>query len=147
MKTQVSILVKNESLLSRAMTLMWFINIFKKMSVEVYIDSMENKQLLQARNEPYLIDLQPGQHEIMFADPKSHSKAVTRGLTGAILGAGLTGGLGGSLIGGAVMGYESASNTSIKDNVVSFALNEGDVLKLSVQAKSNGSVKIKILDK
>ena len=30
MKTQVSILVKNESLYSRFMSFMWFINIFKK---------------------------------------------------------------------------------------------------------------------
>ena len=31
MKTQISILVKNESLMSRFMSFLWFINIFKKM--------------------------------------------------------------------------------------------------------------------
>ena len=147
MKTQVSILVKNESLFSRAMTLMWFVNIFKKMSVDVYIDSMENKMTLKAQNEPYLIDVEPGQHEIMFMDPKAGSKAVSRGITGAFLGAGIMGGAGGSLLGGAMMGYESASNTSVKDNVISFALNEGDLMEISVQCKSNGSVKLKVLNK
>ena len=147
MKTQVSILVKNESLFTRFFSFLWFINIFKKMPIEIYIDSMEDKMVLKASNEPYLIDVEPGQHEILFVDPRAGSKAVMKGLTGAILGASVMGGAGGSFIGGAVMGYESASNTSIKNNVVSFTLNEGDVIKLSAKPKHNGNVKIKVLNK
>ena len=145
MKTQVSILVKNESLFSRAMTLLWFINIFKKMPVDVYIDSEDNKQTLKPSKEPYLIDLEPGQHEILFADPKAKQKAVSQALTGAILGASMAGAGGGSMLGGAAMGYDSAYDGTVRNGVVRFTLNEGDTLKLRVKNKRNGSVKVKVL--
>lgn len=145
MQTQVSILVKNESLFSRFFSILWFINIFKKMSVEAYLDSENNKMVLKARNEPYLIDVTPGQHQLLFSDPRAGSKAVFKGLTGAFLGAAFAGAAGGSMIGGASIGYEDASGGTVKDNVVSFTLVDGDLLKLSVKPKHNGSVKVKIL--
>lgn len=71
MKTQVSIYVKNASIFSRLWSFLWFINIFKKMSVNAYIDSKDTPpQRLKARSEPYLIDLAPGSHTIVFADPR-----------------------------------------------------------------------------
>ena len=146
MRTQVSILVKNESLFTRFFSFLWFVNIFKKMPIEIYIDSMEEKMVLKASNEPYLIDIEPGKHEILFVDPRAGSKAVMKGLTGAILGVGFMGGAGGSFIGGAVMGYESASNTTVKNNVASFEIKEGDLMKFSAKPKHNGSVKIKLLN-
>lgn len=145
MKTQVSILVKNESIVSRFFSFLWFINIFKKMSVEVYIDSMEHKFVFKARKNPYRINVAPGSHEMMFVDPRAGSKAAFKGITGAIFGAAMSGAGGGSMIGGAAMGYDDWSGTSVKDNIVSFTLNEGDILKLSVKPKHNGSVKVKLL--
>lgn len=147
MKTQVSILVKNESLFSRFFSILWFINIFKKMSVEVYIDSMDNQRTLKASAEPYLIDMEPGEHQMLFSDPRAASKAAFKGLTGAFLGMAAAGAAGGSMLGGAAMGYDDASGGSVKDNVVSFTLREGDVLKISAQPKHNGSVKVKLLKK
>lgn len=145
MKTQVSILVKNESLTSRFFSFLWFINIFKKMSVEVYLDTMDNKRVLKASKEPYLIDVEPGEHELLFADPRAGSKAAFKGVTGAIFGASIAGASGGSMIGGAAMGYDDASGDSVKDNIVSCMLKEGDVLRISAKPKHNGSVKVKIL--
>ena len=69
--------VKNESFFSRMYSFLWFINIFKKMSVAVIIDGdTENPHILQARKEPYLLDITPGQHEILFTDPRAASKSA-----------------------------------------------------------------------
>lgn len=145
MKTQVSILIKNESLFSRAMTLLWFINIFKKMPVDVYIDSEDNKYTLKPNKTPYLIDLEPGEHEILFADPKAKQKAMTKALTGALLGATMAGAGGGSMLGGAAVGYDAAYDGTVRNGAVRFKLNEGDTLKLCAKNKGNGSVKVKVL--
>ena len=77
MKTQESILVKNESLFSRLFSLLWFVNIFKKMSVQVTIGNDQvNAKTLQASNEPYLIDVTPGSHEFLFTDCRAAGKAA-----------------------------------------------------------------------
>lgn len=90
MKTQVSILVKNESLYSRCMSFLWFINIFKKMSVQVWIDqdpetARTPTKTLKASKEPYEIDLEPGPHTLYFTDPRAGSKAAFRKFTGPSL--------------------------------------------------------------
>ncbi len=84
MQTQISILVKNEALLSRFMSFLWFINIFKKMSVTVWIDD-DNvpPTVLKPRKMPYLIDVEPGYHAILVTDPRAKSKQVMRAVTGA----------------------------------------------------------------
>ncbi len=145
MKTQVSILVKNESLFSRFMSFLWFINIFKKMSVNVFIDSEDNMQTLKASKEPYLIDLEPGEHQLLFTDPRAKSKARMKAVTGAFLGATASGAFGGSFLDGAVMGYDGAYDGTVRNGVIAFTLNEGDVLKLWCKPKSNGSVKVKVI--
>lgn len=147
MQTQISVLVKNESLLSRFMSWMWFINIFKKMSVNCFLDGSEEAQVLKARKEPYLIDVEPGVHEIMFTDPRAKSKNAFRSATGALVGGafGLAAG-GSSAISGAMIGAQDA-RTAIHDSAVQCTLQEGDVLRLSVKPKNNGSVKVKVLKK
>lgn len=152
MKTQISILVKNESLLSRFYTLFWFINIFKKMSVEVFIDSTSSKMVLKAQKDPYLIDVTPGQHQLMFADPRADNKAkydsFTKGFYGATFGAFVSGVSGGSVVDGAVSGFDQwkgVGKSLVRDGFVSVTLNDGDVLKLSAQPKRNGSVMVTVL--
>ena len=147
MNTQVSIKVKNASIISRCMSLLWFINIFKKMSVDAYIDSQDAKPMrLKARSDPYVIDLTPGVHTIAFVDPQAGMKKMTRWMTGAFIGfsAGLSGSMNGAMVAGSSLGDAFAGNT-IRENGVQFSLNEGDVLKIQVQPKSSGSVKIKFL--
>lgn len=147
MKTHISILVKNESLFSRFMSFLWFINIFKKMSVNVWIDddSVE-PSVLKANKEPYLFDVEPGHHSILVTDPRAKSKQAFKAVTGAFVGGAM--GLGvGSGMAGAAAGADLFSGSVVRDNIVECNLNEGDVLKISVKPKNNGSVKIKILKK
>ena len=147
MKTQVSIYVKNASILSRLWSFLWFINIFKKMSVDAYIDTKDTPpQRLKARSEPYLIDLAPGSHAIVFVDPKAGEKKLARWFTGAFLGfsGGLVGSMDDALAAGSAWGNAFAGNQA-HDNAVQFSLREGEVLKIQVQPKLNGSVKTKFL--
>lgn len=142
MKTQLSILVKNESLFSRFYSFLWFINIFKKMSVVVCIDGDQaNAKTLKASKEPYLIDVTPGQHQILITDPRAGNKQAFKAFSGAVVG---------SIFSIATDGVIDSSDfasegSTIRDGVVQCVLNEGDVLRISAKPKHNGSVKVKIL--
>ena len=148
MNTQISIIVKNASIFARFSTFLWFINIFRKMSVDAYIDSPNAQpQRLKARNDPYLIDMAPGPHVIVFADPSAGEKKLSHYLTGAFFGLGVGLGLGG--LGTATdlassMGNAFSGN-SVEDNTARFTLQDGEVLKLQVQPTYKGGIKIKYL--
>ena len=147
MNGQISITVKNASIFYRFYTFLWFINIFRKMSVDAYIDSPNAKpQRLKARKEPYLIDLAPGAHMIVFADPTAGEKRLNRYLSGAFAGfsLGLVGGMQSAFDLGSSMGDAFAGNRA-QDNTAQFFLQEGEVVKLQVQPKMNGSVNIQYL--
>lgn len=145
MKTQISILVKNESIFSRFMSFLWFINIFKKMPVNVWIDDDTTApKVLKANSEPYVFDVTPGYHAVLVTDPRAGSKKAFNAVTGAFVG-GAMGMAGGSTLAGMAAGAEAFSGSTVRDGVVECTLTEGDVLKISVQPKNNGSVKIKIL--
>jgi hypothetical protein len=147
MKTQISILVKNESLVSRFFSFLWFINIFKKMSVNVWIDDDSvPAKVLKANKEPYLFDEEPGYHAILVTDPRAKSKQAMRAVTGAFVG-GSFGLAAGDGLGGLAAGADLFSGSTVRDGVVECDLKEGDVLKISVKPKNNGSVKIKLLKK
>lgn len=148
MKTQISILVKNESLLSRFMSFLWFINIFKRMPVNVWIDDGEAAPtVLKASKTPYLIDVEPGYHQILFTDPRAKNKQAFGAVTGAFVGGAFGLAAGDGLFGAAAGADAFAGGSTVRDNVVECTLNEGDVLKLSAKPKRNGSVKVKILKK
>ena len=144
MKTQISVLVKNEALLSRAYSFFWFINLFKKMDVDMHIDSENNVKRLKASKEPYLIDVEPGAHVILFTDPRAASKQRMRKVTGGFIGATISGASGGSFLAGGAIGADSVG-TSIKEDVVECSLNPGDTLKLEVKPRSKGGVKVKMV--
>ena len=148
MNTQISILVKNEPLLSRFMSFLWFINIFKRMPVNVWIDDGDVPPVvLKASKEPYIFNVDPGYHVIQVTDPRAGSKKAFRAVTGAFMG-GAFGLAAGDGLGGMLMGADMAAGGSrINDSCVECNLNHGDLLKISVRPKSNGSVKIKILKK
>ena len=102
MKTQVSILVRKESLYSTIKwklfghPFLWFLYIFKEPSgVNIWIDKgSENERYmeLEQRSKPHMIDLEPGYHEIVFEDENAGSKGaagfVWRLTAGLVLGAG-----------------------------------------------------------
>ena len=75
MSAKLSLLVKDESLFSKMHSFAWIVNIFKKSSVLVCIDGDEaNAMLLKANKQPYEIELTPGYHQILIADPKAGKK-------------------------------------------------------------------------
>ena len=148
MKTQLSIVVKNESLLSRAYSLLWFINIFKKMSVNVWIDQDPDRvktptHVLKANQDPYEFDLAPGEHIVYFSDPRAGGKAAIRAVTGALVGASFAGGAGGSMLAGASVGADIGAGNSVGVGYASFLLQEGDVFKISAKPTRKGGVKVK----
>ena len=148
MKTQLSVLVKNESLYSRCFSFLWFINIFRKMSVNVWIDQdpdvVKNPtRVLKASNDPYEIDLVPGPHTVYFSDPRAASKARFRVVTGAFVGASFAAGAGGSMLAGASVGADMGAGNSVGVGYASFFLQDGDIFKISAKPTRKGGVKVK----
>lgn len=152
MKTQVSILVKNEGFWSRtSATLFWFVAMFKKTSLYVRIDDPNAQPLvLKARKEPYEIELTPGNHILEFIDPRTEKKQkytkLMKKTTGALMWSSFSGASGGSMIGGAIYGAETSGNkTTTHENFFQCSLNPGDEVRISAQAKMSGKVKVKVL--
>ncbi len=143
MQTQISIKVKNENVISRCMSIWMSLGLFVKAKVKMYVDS-ENATpiVLKARKEPYVIDITPGNHVIVFT-AKNRSK--TDKLIGNAVG-GIFGMAGGSATFGASVGGDFASaitgGNRIQDNRVDCYLKEGDILKIQIKPKRNGAVKI-----
>lgn len=148
MKTQISIQVKNENWMSRCMSIYMSFGLFVKAKVNMYIDNPDSKPvILKACKKPYIIDIEPGEHVIAFT---AKSKAnVDKLIGGAFAGViGLGGGItraaafakGGSDFAAGVMGH-----SRVQDNLLECSLKEGDLLKIQIQPKRNGAVKIKLL--
>lgn len=142
MKTQISVLVKNESVFSKAMTLLWFINNFKKSRVNLILDGTTHT--LKASKQMHTFDVAPGSHTLEFLDPKAGQKNFQRKMTGALVGGSLglaTGsGLGG--LEGAAVGTK-VGEAAIQENIVNCTLAEGDHFKVSCKANRKGGIKIK----
>lgn len=142
MKTQVHLYVKNETLWTRFFGGgIWFVNIFRKLPVDVAIDG--NQVRYKPQSEPYIIDVTPGTHVIEGYDPRSRTKKASKAITGAVLGATLMGAGGGSIIEGAVMGADSVSSNETTTGMCNINLNDGDILKISCQANRKGVVVFK----
>lgn len=149
MKTQISIQVKNENWISRCMSIYMSLGLFVKAKVNVYVDRADVEPLiLKARKEPYVLDLEAGEHMLVF-ETKGKAKAdkFFAGAVGTMLG------MGSGHLGATIAAAQGASDfitafqghDTIKDNQLICTLREGDVLKISVKPKRNGVVKIKTL--
>ncbi len=146
LKTQLSILVKTPSPVSNLMSgsMTWMIDIIKKNPIYVSID--QNPPItLKGQKEPYVFDLEPGRHTVTFQDSAAGGKKLGRMAAGALMGAGFGMGLNASALSGAMVGMNMAGGNKIYDNGAEFTLQPGDIFKLQVQAKANGSVKVKQL--
>lgn len=151
MKTQISILVKKEGFLTSSFTVHPIWDRSPRSFVKVWIDSENSEPLeLVPRKEPYLIDVEPGVHELLFKDgAKKMSLGKTVKASLAIgLGAfafGATGRLG-SAVDMATTIALGSSGKKIEDGYAAFELKEGDVFKLSCQVKdTNGTVRVEAL--
>lgn len=151
MKTQISILVKKEAFFAAGFTIHPIWDKSPRSFVKVWIDSENSEPLeLVPRKEPYLIDVEPGVHELLFKDGKKKVSFGKMAKVGLSIGLGAfalgMGGSFGSAIDTATSVALGSSGKKIKDNYAAFELKEGDVFKLSCQVKNtSGTVKIKAL--
>ena len=144
MKTQISILVKKETLMSRMQSFFWFITIFQKTGVQVCVDGdTANTMLLPARKEPYLIDVTPGHHEVTFVDPRAGGKQAYGKFTNLFLGFIFSVSTDGAIN---ASDFDNGGST-VRDGYLECNLVEGDVLRVSARGTRKGGVKIKILKK
>lgn len=155
-KTQVSILVRKESLYSELRwklighPFLWFLYIFEKPSgVNIWIDKgSENERYMELKQqkEPYMIELESGYHEIVFADSNADSKgsagAVTRVMAGAAAGLVVheLAGIGGADTFCNIM--DATAGSTIRDGFASFTLQSGDVYELICRPTRKGGVKL-----
>ena len=140
MKTQLLVTVKNANPVTKIYSsLLWFIEVFKKSKINVWIDSMDSAPItLTARSQPYAIEIAPGEHIIYFDDPKSASRAkltaLGKNLGAAGAGIGMaSGGIGGAIIGASVA--TSGKRTEVRENVLHCVLMDGDELPVIVKPK------------
>ena len=142
MKTQVHLYVKNETFYTRFFGGgLWFINIFRKLPLEITVNGEAKK--LKPQTEPYVYDLEPGRHEILGRDPRQMTKKADKAITGALLGAGAMAAGGGSVLAGAVLGADATQNNVFREGACSLVLKEGDIVKISCQATRKGGVVFK----
>lgn len=155
MKTQVSILVRKESLYSRIKwklfghPFLWFLYIFRKPSgVNIWIDKgSENERYmeLEQQNKPHMIELEPGYHEIVFEDENVASKGTAgfmwRLTAGIALGAGMSG-MGGSGMDTFCNIMDATSGSTIRDGFAGFTLQSGDVYELICRPTRKGGVQL-----
>lgn len=149
MKAQVSILVKKESVISKFFSFISILDLFKKTAVYIYIDNPESDPIyLEAREEPYFLELEPGQHQMLFQDSKKLKKKAAGGLmkvaSGVALGA-FNMGLGGSFTSGFSTVMDMKSPNGVQDGMASFILEEGEVIQLLCRPSRKGSVNVKRL--
>lgn len=145
MKTQISVLVKGETMMGKmTKNVVWFVGLVTKSKVLLVLDGKEHE--LEESKDPYVFDVEPGQHQIQFVDPKKANKDFMKGVNKATAGV-----LGFAVGGGSFTLAESAASlvpgSEIEGGAANIMLNEGDILKLSCQNTGSGVPKVKVLKK
>lgn len=142
MKTQLSILVKKESLFSTMFAWHPIWDRSPRSYIKVWIDSETAKPLeLVPRKEPYLIDLEPGVHQLVIKDGK---KKIGMDKIFKVSMVMATSALFSSLDAGADVAL-GMSGKKIEDGYAAFELGEGDTFKISCKATNTGVVKVKAI--
>lgn len=146
MNTQLSIKVKNENCISRVYSWFGLLGLFIPSKVKMYVDGGSYIKL-KARKDPYLFDIEPGSHHIDF---EAKSKAGYDKFIGGFIFGSM--GLAGGGRTGMAMGQEGAGfaaglmgHCRVQESALDCDLQEGDILKISIKPKRNGSVKVKLL--
>lgn len=149
MKTQLSVLVKKESLYSR-MVGKWQLgpfSFFGARPVEIILDGEVHS--VKPSASPYVFDLTPGTHTVRFHDPKQENKrAFSRfnaAFQGTVWGFAIGGATGGSASLGALLGGnvgKSMQGTIHEDGTLEVTVGDGDLLKLQCKNTRKGVVKV-----
>lgn len=157
LKTQVSILVRKESAYSAfrwkvfGHVFLWFLYIFSKKTSNVNIlidkDSENPKYMeLEPQKEPYIIDLKPGYHEIIFEDGNADSKGQAGELMRISAGIAAGGFVSGMLGSGGVDTFcnfmDATAGKTIRNGFAAFTLQKGDVYELICRPTAKGVVKL-----
>lgn len=145
MKTQISVLVKGETMMGKmTKNVVWFVGLVTKSKVLMVLDGKEHE--LEESKDPYVFDVEPGQHQIQFVDPKKANKDFMKGVNKA------TAGVLGFVVGGGSFTFAEdfaslVPGSEIEGGAANIMLNEGDILKLSCQNTGIGIPKVKVLKK
>lgn len=148
MKTQLSILVKGDWMMKYTSLPIWILS--KKPYIGLYIDKGpdEGGELIKLKlsRKPYIIDIEPGEHQFWFIDSNSGSRKLLSGAVKLSVGAAL-GTFAGSTTAGVTAALAvSANDKYIQDNYMHLMLQEGDLFKISVKPGKKGIVKIQELN-
>lgn len=150
MKTQLSVLVKSESMMGKANAHRFLgpFALLTKSTMVLIIDGETHE--LKENKKPYIFDLEPGKHVIQFLDPKKDRKEAARNLDKLVAGA-MIGGIG-ALGGNAWLAFEGSDvdwmfGKVTEDGAAEINLREGDILKLSCKGTGKGVPKVKVLKK
>ncbi len=151
MKTQLSILVKGDLLMWYTNLPIWILS--KKAYIGLYIDQEPDQGgkviKLQPKKEPYIIEVEPGEHEFWFVDSNEKNKKILSAAKSMGIG-GSIGGIGGSIskmLDGATTALLWESNKkSIQDNYMHIVLQEGDECKILIKPGKKGAIKIQELN-
>ena len=142
MKTQIIITAKKEGLFSKAHGSVWgTFGMFGKRSVTVEIDG--NLYDVPANNQPTAFDVEPGEHTLVFTDPRFNIKNKTRKFMWGFFGFVADVGSGNMSLSGTER-MASVGELEQNENVVNCTLIDGDILRITCRAKDNGKVKVKI---
>ncbi len=151
MKTQISVLVKGESLMGKANGHRFLgpLALATKSTMIFVLDGEEHE--LKESKTPYVFDVAPGKHDINFIDPLKGRKDASRAFDKAVASAmaGIVGVLGGE----PVLGFEMADDIGsmfggvTEDGGAEIHLNEGDIIKLSCKGNGKGVPTVKVLTK
>lgn len=150
MKTQISVLVKAESMMgkSNAHRMLGPLALLTKSSVILVLDGEEHE--LKESKTPYVFDVTPGRHVLQFVDPMKDKKDRARALDNLFTSA--TVGIVGLLGGAGWLGFEAGDFSDLftgvtEDGAVEVNLGAGDIIKLACKGTGKGIPKVTVLKK
>jgi len=146
MRTQISILVKDETIPAKTMTsVLWPVYLLTRSKMKVWIDGQMYK--LKASKTPYTFDVQPGTHKVTFKDPREGGKSVYWKTVGMFFSF-LFSFTGSNTIGSLQLDMIEANQMcrlSERENCLDCTLQDGDILKLSCRSNIRANVKVKVI--
>ena len=150
MKTQVSILVEKESLLSRGISTGFspIIALAKRKDANKINILLDDQELtLAASNEPYVFDVEPGEHALLAADFNGGKKKISRAAGRAAGRAFLAAISGESVLGAIADSMEKSADRMSNDEADggTFTLEEGETAHFVCKPTAKGTVDITYL--
>lgn len=146
MKTQITVTVKPDSLMSYSNLPIWFLTPKKRRGhFIIYVDDPEQKSKdpirIWPKQKTYTIELEPGVHQLFFFDSLKKSKKLMKSMAAFTFGAtvGMMGGsLSGALIGGSAAAEALTGKKIIEESYLCIDLKEGDNYRIEIKPSKKG---------